>query len=108
MSVAKKLPVRHQVVSLDTSVFKCPRLVIEVPPEQEGAIRDALETFSRIETEVSAQTIVLDALRIAAEQIYFWTPEWQAKERAADQATAKGQVRTFDTMEEMLDFLDAQ
>jgi hypothetical protein len=61
-----------------------------------------------METGVSAQTIVLDTLRIAAEQTYFWTPEWQAKERAADQAVAEGRVRTFDTMEEMLDFLDAQ
>jgi hypothetical protein len=108
MSVAKKLPVHHQAVILDTSVSRCPRLVIEVPPEQEAAIQNALETLSRMETGVSAQTIILDTLRIAAEQTYFWTPEWQAKERAADQAIAEGQVRTFDTMEEMLDFLDAQ
>ena len=38
----------------------------------------------------------------------FYTPEWQAKEQAADQAIAEGRVRTFDTMEDMLDFLDAQ
>lgn len=108
MSDTGNLPMRHEAVILDTSVARRPRLVIEVPREQEKAVQDALETLSRMATGVSAQTIVLDALRIAAEQTYFWTPEWQAKERAADEAIAEGRVRTFDTIEEMLDFLDAQ
>ena len=88
MSTMKNAPMRHQAVILETSDNKTSRLVIEVPPEQEQIIQDALETLSRMETGVSAQTIVLDALRIAAEQIYFWTPEWQAKEQAADRAIA--------------------
>ena len=108
MSTMKNMPMRHQAVTLDTSDDETSRLVIEVPPEQEQAIQDALETLSRMETGVSAQTVVLDALRIAAEQTYFWTPEWQAKEQAADRAIAEGRVRTFDTMDQMLDFLDEQ
>ena len=108
MSTMKSVPMRHQTVTLDTSDSRTSRLVVEVPPEQEQAIQNALETLSRTETGISAQTVVLDALRIAAEQIYFWTPEWQAKEQAADQAIAEGRVRTFDTMDQMLDFLDAQ
>jgi hypothetical protein len=108
MSIMKNVPMRHQAVTLDTSDKRTSRLVIEVPPEQEQAIQDALETLSRMETGVSAQTIVLDALRIAAEQTYFWTPEWQAKEKAADRAIAEGRVQTFDTMDQMLDFLDEQ
>ena len=108
MSAMKNVPTRHQTVVLDTSDSRTPRLVIEVPPEQEQAIQDALEKLSRMETGVSAQTVVLDALRTAAEQTYFWTPEWQAKEQAADQAIAEGRVRTFDTMDQMLDFLDGQ
>jgi hypothetical protein len=108
MSTMKNAPMRHQAVILHTSDDKTSRLVIEVPPEQEQAIQDALETLSQMETGISAQTVVLDALRIAAEQTYFWTPEWQAKEQAADRAIAEGRVRTFDTMDQMLDFLDAQ
>ena len=108
MSTMKNAPMRHQAVILHTSDDKTSRLVIEVPPEQEQAIQDALETLSRMETGISAQTVVLDALRIAAEQTYFWTPEWQAKEQAADRAIAEGRVRTFDTMDQMLDFLNAQ
>jgi hypothetical protein len=108
MSTMKNAPMRHQAVILDTSDNRISRLVIEVPPEQEQVIQNALETLSRIETGVSAQTVVLDALRIAAEQTYFWTPEWQAKEQAADRAIAEGRVQTFDTMDQMLDFLDEQ
>jgi hypothetical protein len=104
----KDAPTRHQAVTLDTSDKRTSRLVIEVPPEQEQVIQNALETLSRMETGVSVQTVVLDTLRIAAEQTYFWTPEWQAKEQAADQAIAEGQVQTFDTIDQMLDFLDAQ
>jgi len=108
MSTMKNAPMRHQAVILETSDNKTPRLVIKVPPEQEQAIQDALETLSRMETGVSAQTVVLDALRTAAEQTYFWTPEWQAKERAADRAIAERRMQTFDTMDQMLDFLDEQ
>lgn len=108
MPTVKNQPMRHQAVVLDTSDSRIPRLVIEVPLEQEQAIQDALETLSRMETGISAQTVMLDALRIAAEQTYFWTPEWQAKEQAADQAIAEGRVQTFDTMDQMLDFLDEQ
>ena len=41
-------------------------------------------------------------------QAYFWTEEWQAKEQAADQANAEGRYETFSSVEEMIDFLDAQ
>ena len=50
----------------------------------------------------------LNALQTAVEQSYFWTPEWQEKEQSADEAIAEGKTQTFDTMDEMLDFLDAQ
>jgi len=96
----------EQAVLLDNSVGL--RLLVEVPSEQEKPIRDALKSLSRTNGAPSAQTVLLDALRIAAEQSYFWTPEWQAGEREAERAIAEGRVRTFDTMEEMLDFLDAQ
>ncbi len=42
------------------------------------------------------------------DQAYFWTEEWQAKEHTADQANAEGRFETFSSVEDMLDFLDAQ
>jgi hypothetical protein len=32
---------------------------------------------------------------IPADQRWFWTPEWQAKEREADADRAAGRVKTF-------------
>jgi len=79
-----------------------------VPPEQQAAIESDLDRLLQAKNDVFVQTIILETLHRAVEQAYFWTPEWQAKERAADQAIAEGRVCTFDTMDEMLKFLDAQ
>jgi len=98
----------NRTVILDTTIPQHPRLVIEVPVEQQAAIEEALAVLDQTEGTVSLQTLILDALHTAVEQAYFWTPEWQAKERSADQAIAEGRVRTFDTMEEMLRFLEEQ
>lgn len=108
MSIMKSVPARRRAAILDTSVVGHPRVVIEISPEEQEMIQADLETLSRLEASVSPQAIVLDALRAAAEQTYFWTPEWQAKEQAADQAIAEGKVQTFDTIEDMLTFLDKQ
>jgi len=97
-----------QSVVLDAGVARHPRLIVEVPPEQEKSIQSALEKLSRAQTGISLQDIVLDALRAAAEQSYFWTPEWQAKEQAAEQDILEGRTKTFAAMKDMLDFLDAQ
>jgi len=94
-------------VTLDLSVTEHPRLIVEIPPEQEETIRIALNTLAQSDS-ISAQEIVLEALRVAAEQSCFWTTAWQAKEHEADKAIAEGKVKTFDTMDEMLDFLDSQ
>ena len=71
-------------------------------------VQNALDKLAEDSVGLSAQTILLDALRTASEQAYFSAPEWQATQSAADQAIAEGRVRTFDTMDEMLDFLNAQ
>ena len=35
-------------------------------------------------------------------QFWFWTEEWQAKEREVDEHIRKGEIETFDTIEEFL------
>lgn len=96
------------VVTLDESTPDRLQLVVEVPAEQQDAIRAALKALTEAGDGTMIQRILSEALLTAVEQRYFWTPEWQAKERDADEAIAEGRVRTFDTMEEMLAFLDAQ
>lgn len=96
------------VVKLDESTPDRPRLVVEMPADQREAIRTALVALTEAGDGARIQRIVSEALLAAVEQRYFWAPEWQAKEREADEAIAEGRVRTFDTMDEMITFLDAQ
>jgi hypothetical protein len=39
---------------------------------------------------------------IPADQLWFWTPEWQAKEREADADLAAGRYKTFKTAAEAI------
>ena len=40
------------------------------------------------------------------DQAWFWTPEWQAKEREADEAIAKGEMSgPFETAQELIQHL---
>ena len=96
------------VVTLDEAVPGHPRLVVELLPEQQAAIQEALDTLLEAGDGAAIQQIVSEALQSAAEQRYFWTPEWQAKEREADEAITEGRVRTFDTMDQMVEFLDSE
>lgn len=40
-------------------------------------------------------------------QAWFWSPEWQKREREADEDIAAGRVARFDSMEELFADLDA-
>ena len=39
---------------------------------------------------------------IPKHQLWFWTTEWQKKEREADDDIAQGRVKEFTTVEELL------
>lgn len=47
-----------------------------------------------------------EVIEIPAEQVYFWTDEWQEGEHAVDEDVAAGRVKTFDTMADFLADLD--
>jgi len=62
---------------------------------------------AQVEIVVRDGEIVLRPhLAIPAEQAWFWTEEWQTKERAADDDLAAGHVSTFDTADDFLTHLD--
>ena len=48
----------------------------------------------------------ISAGRIDPEQAWYWTREWQAKEREADDDRAAGRVTRYDTDEDFLTALD--
>lgn len=104
------MPHHHQPdVRLETADAQRPRLVVSVPPDKAESVRESLAKLASAHSiGASAQEVILNALHTAAEQAYFWTAEWQEKERAADLAVADGRVQTFDGVDDMIAFLDRQ
>src|SRR6516164_7705236 len=42
---------------------------------------------------------------VPREQFWFWTREWQEKEQEAEEALARGEVKEFDSVEDLLEDL---
>lgn len=62
------------------------------------------------EGAVDGAAILLEEItdgRIDSEQAWFWTREWQAKEREADEDLAAGRVTTYDGDDQFLGALEA-
>jgi AbrB family looped-hinge helix DNA binding protein len=78
---------------------------LTLPEEIRKAAR--LDEGDLLEAEVTADGILLRPQKVIdASQAWFWTPEWQAREREADADLAAGRVETFDSGEAFLDALD--
>ena len=58
--------------------------------------------------EVTEQGILVRPIEIDPDQAWFWTPEWQAKEREADEAIAAGRLTTYYSTEEFLASLEEE
>ena len=68
-----------------------------------------LEEGDPVEFELVAEGILLRPGKVIdATQAWFWTPEWQAKEREADAALAEGRSERFASDEEFLAALRAR
>lgn len=62
-----------------------------------------LRKGSRLGVVISGDTVVLVPLsRIRKDQRYFYTREWQLREREADEDIASGRVRSFDCAEDLI------
>lgn len=59
------------------------------------------------QVQLEDSKIVLVPMKlIPAEQAWFWTREWQAGEKEADEDIAAGRVKTFDRIDDLLEELD--
>ncbi|MBI4700413.1 MAG: AbrB/MazE/SpoVT family DNA-binding domain-containing protein [Deltaproteobacteria bacterium] len=64
---------------------------LHLPEEAVRALR--LRKGSKLDVQIAGETVVLvPAGRIPKDQRYFWTEEWQRREREADEAIAAGDV----------------
>lgn len=94
-----------------TAVDLRERYQVTVPAEVRQALH--VEVGDRLEFQVTedGDVRVRGLKTIPADQAWFWTPEWQAMEREADEDIAAGRMLRFHSTEEMdayLDSLDAQ
>ena len=56
---------------------------------------------------VEGRLVLVPKQLIDKDQTWFWTEEWQAAEREAEDELRAGQVREFDTLDELIADLDA-
>jgi len=64
-----------------------------------------LKPGDEVELEVKGTTVRLipiKTIKVPRDQAWFWTPEWQAKEREADQDLSTGRYRDFERVEDLL------
>ena len=76
-----------------------------------AAIRQELEIQEGDYVEVSVvdDTVVLTPKQLVDKsQAYFWTEEWQAAEREADEDIRAGRIETFESVDELLADLEAE
>ena len=66
-----------------------------------------IEEGDLVEIEVVDERAVLMPKKLVDKnQAYFWTKRWQEVEREADEDIKAGQVRTFDSVEDLIKDLD--
>ena len=71
--------------------------------EKFSQLAQLLEQAGRLAREISQQK----RESIGASQSWYWSEEWQAMEREADDALAKGEYREFDNAEGLIADLHA-
>jgi antitoxin MazE len=82
-----------------------PKHQVTIP--QEAFRRLGLKPGDFLEVEVRGEALYLVPQRlIPRDQAWFWTREWQEKEREADEAIAKGELSgPFESVEDLIRYL---
>ena len=76
-----------------------------------AAIRQALNLREGdyVEVSLADDRIILTPKQVVDKsQAYFWTAEWQAAEREADEDIRAGRVQVFESVDELLADLEAE
>ena len=59
----------------------------------------------RIEVSEEGQIILTPVAAVDRNQVYFWTPRWQAGEQEAEADIRSGRVCTFSTIDDLIEDL---
>ena len=69
--------------------------------------RLGIEEGDLVEIDVEDERAVLIPKKLVDKsQAYFWTKKWQEGERAADEDIKAGHVKTFESVDELIEDLD--
>jgi AbrB family looped-hinge helix DNA binding protein len=91
---------------ITTSTLRA-RGTVTIPQDVRDRL-DLAEGDQLIVTIEDDRIVLTPTSLIPDDQAWFWSPEWQAKEREADEALARGERGTvFQGGDEFLAFLDA-
>ena len=82
------------------------RFTVVLPKETRAGLEvdDPVEVVRREDGVIEIRPMML----IDKSQAWFWTEEWQRKEREADAEIAAGRVQTYDNVEEFIAALEAR
>ena len=74
---------------------------VTLPAQMRRAVN--IEEGDYIEVSVQGDSLILTPKKlIDKSQAYYWTEEWQAMERKADEDKAAGRVESFDSVEDLI------
>jgi bifunctional DNA-binding transcriptional regulator/antitoxin component of YhaV-PrlF toxin-antitoxin module len=76
-------------------------LVLPDKIQQAAGLVDGDLVYVRV-TDEGGAGLQIRLAKIDPDQAWFWTPEWQAKEREADEERAAGRFTTYQSDEEFL------
>lgn len=80
-----------------------PQILVDLAPKFEAWGRLTVELFGTLREQAGLPP----EEGIPDDQAWFWTPEWQAMEREADDAETKGDYLDFDGVGEAIKYLNS-
>jgi len=82
-----------------------PKHQITIPKEAFEKLRLEIGDFLEVEA-IEEGLLLIPKKLISKDQAWFWTKEWQTKEKEADEAIAKGEIsEPFDNAAELMKHL---
>ena len=76
---------------------------ISIPKDVMAALK--LKPGDEVDFEVKGETAFLvpvKTIRVPREQAWFWTSDWQDREKKADEDLSSGRFQDFDNLEDLL------
>lgn len=79
-----------------------PNGTVTLPASVIPTLQALSHLWASLVKELNKKTTVTIKTKIAPDQWWFWTPEWQAKERQADEDIRLGNYKTFDNVDDLI------